>query len=213
MSRRWILSGVVAFLAVSSVSTVALSEDSHVSGPEAALAARAAIAYVGGKYATIVRPGAPGIAWQFHVLRRDGSVTEVLLDEHLELVDVGDSPSFASNYRAHPGNVHLAQATQPESHAVPKPQPMAEGHIPQADYDRAAKVALDATGGGRVIDVDRDSEHGATYEVEVVTTDGRSVDVLLDANFKVLDMSGETDSGEPSKPGGHGRDDDGHRHG
>ena len=212
MNRRWVLSGLVTFLAVSSVSTSALSDDRHVSGPEAALAARAAIAYVGGRYATIVRPGAPGIAWQFHVMRRDGSLTEVLLDEHLELVDVGDSPSFAAGYRAHSEKVQLAQhGAQSPVHAAPRAHSAAEEHIAQADHDRAAKAALEATNGGRVIDVDQDRERGAAWEVEVITTDGRSVDVLLDANFKVIDVTGETDPGEPSKPGAHGRD-DGQRH-
>jgi hypothetical protein len=185
---------------------LALSSDAHVSGPQVSLAARAAIAYAGGEWASIVRPGAPGIAWQFRVLRRDGSFTDVLLDEQLELVDVGDSPSFATGYQAHASTIQLAHATATSS----APSDMTEGAIPQADYDKASEAALKATGGGRVHDVDLDRERGAMYEVEVITSDGRSVDVLLDANFKLIDMSGETDSGEPAKPGGHGRDDDDH---
>ena len=205
MSRKWVLSGLVAFLAVSSSISLATSSDHHVSGSEAALAARAAIAYVGGTWATIVRPGAPGVAWQFRVLRRDGSVTDVLMDERLELVDVGDSPSFATGYRAPASNVQLAQATHVEPHVLPRLS--AEAPISQADHDRASKAALEATGGGRVHDVDRDHERGAAWEVEVITPDGRSLDVLLDAHFKVIEMSGETDRDEPAKPGGHGRDD------
>ena len=88
-----------------------------------------------------------------------------------------------------------------------------EQAIPQADYDRAAQAALKAVGGGRVHDVDLDSENGARYEVEVTTTDGRAVDVLLDANFKVIDVSGESDSNEPQSRStheshDHGDDDD-----
>lgn len=86
-----------------------------------------------------------------------------------------------------------------------------EPQVSQADYDRAAQAALKAVGGGRVHDVDLDNENGAKWEVEITTTDGRAVDVLLDANFKVIDISGETDSNEPQRSSqGHssGHDDD-----
>src|SRR4051812_4728482 len=53
-------------------------------------------------------------------------------------------------------------------------------------YDRAAKAALAETGGGRVTDTERDSENGATYEVEVTKDGGGQVDVRLDDKFKVV---------------------------
>jgi uncharacterized membrane protein YkoI len=53
-------------------------------------------------------------------------------------------------------------------------------------YDRAAKAALAETGGGTVTDSERDSENGATYEVEVTKPDGSQVDVRLDAQFKTV---------------------------
>lgn len=194
--RSKLLAGLLGVLIVSSL---AAAQAPPVSGPQASLAARAAIAYVGGAYASIVRPGPPGIAWQFRVIRRDGSITDVLLDGNLELIDVGDSPSFAPGYRPQAPVAEYVQAgAQPQvtmhfAHAEDGEQP-----ISQADNDRAGRAALEAAGGGRVRDVDYDRENGARYEVEVTTRDGRAVDILLDAQFKVIDLSGEMDARESS---------------
>jgi uncharacterized membrane protein YkoI len=68
---------------------------------------------------------------------------------------------------------------------------------PQAD--RAAAAALRATGGGTVNAVERDSEDGATYEVEVTMKDGSTVDVRLDGSFGVVVIEG--DSEEPDSDG------------
>ena len=55
---------------------------------------------------------------------------------------------------------------------------------PQAE--RATAAALDATGGGRANSVEPDSEAGATWEVEVTKRDGSTVDVRLDASYRVV---------------------------
>jgi uncharacterized membrane protein YkoI len=62
---------------------------------------------------------------------------------------------------------------------------------PQADKAKAA--ALDITGGGKANAVERDSENGATWEVEVTKTDGKTVDVRLDENYGkvVVESDGE----------------------
>lgn len=61
--------------------------------------------------------------------------------------------------------------------------------------DRAASAALERVGSGRVTAVERESEDGATWEVEVVRADGSSVDVLLDAAYRVVAVEGDTESG------------------
>jgi hypothetical protein len=53
-------------------------------------------------------------------------------------------------------------------------------------YDRAETAALAETGGGTVTETERDSENGATYEVEVTKDGGGQVDVRLDDQFKVV---------------------------
>jgi hypothetical protein len=65
---------------------------------------------------------------------------------------------------------------------------------PQADRARAA--ALQITGGGRANSVERDSENGATYEVEVTKPGGNTVDVRLDENYKLVVIEGDSESND-----------------
>jgi uncharacterized membrane protein YkoI len=58
--------------------------------------------------------------------------------------------------------------------------------IGDSALDRASRVALDRTGGGRVSGTEVGDEEGY-YEVEVTRGDGSKVDVHLDRDFKVLD--------------------------
>lgn len=63
--------------------------------------------------------------------------------------------------------------------------------------DRARAAALAHLPGGEVNAVDRDSENGATWEVEVTKSDGRTVDVRLDESYRVIVVEGDTeDPGE-----------------
>ena len=64
------------------------------------------------------------------------------------------------------------------------------------DVDRAAKAAVAATHGGEVVQAGRETENGATWEVEVARPDGHRVDVLLDARFGVMNVSDERDTAE-----------------
>ena len=57
---------------------------------------------------------------------------------------------------------------------------------PPAASARAQQAALAETGGGKVNAVELDNEKGATYEVEVTTPDGSTVDVRLDDAFHVV---------------------------
>ena len=51
--------------------------------------------------------------------------------------------------------------------------------------DRARDAAL-AAHPGTANAVERDSENGATWEVEITGSDGKTVDVRLDENYKVV---------------------------
>lgn len=67
---------------------------------------------------------------------------------------------------------------------------------PEADKARAA--ALAHVGGGTAGSVERDSEDGAAWEVEVTRPDGTTVDVLLGADYRVLAVESESEqAGEP----------------
>ena len=60
--------------------------------------------------------------------------------------------------------------------------------------ERAKAAALEATHGGRANGVERDSEDGATWEVEVTKQDGNTVDVRLDDQLKVVVIEGDSES-------------------
>ena len=59
---------------------------------------------------------------------------------------------------------------------------------------RATAAALAATDGGTANSVERDSENGATWEVEVTKPDGRTVDVRLDQSYQVVVIEGDSDA-------------------
>lgn len=82
-----------------------------------------------------------------------------------------------------------------------------EGRVTGPDADAATAAALEATGGGTANAVERDSENGATWEVEVTKTDGTTVDVRLDERYQVVVIEGDSESADET--GGGGGDDDG----
>ena len=65
-----------------------------------------------------------------------------------------------------------------------------------AQADRARAAALRFTGGGTANAVERDSEKGATYEVEVTRKDGSTVDVRLDESFRLVTIDGDSDTAD-----------------
>jgi peptidase YpeB-like protein len=62
--------------------------------------------------------------------------------------------------------------------------------------DRAREAAL-AHHPGTANSVERDGENGATWEVEITGSDGKTVDVRLDESYRVVAVEGDSeDSGE-----------------
>jgi hypothetical protein len=76
-----------------------------------------------------------------------------------------------------------------------------EGTLSGPAADRATAAALEITHGGTANAVERDSENGATYEVEVSKPDGNTVDVRLDENYDLVVVEGdsESESGDASE--------------
>ena len=68
----------------------------------------------------------------------------------------------------------------------------------QTQADDATAAALEATGGGTANSVERDSENGATWEVEVTEPDGDTVDVRLDENYDVVVIEGDHEDADGS---------------
>ena len=91
--------------------------------------------------------------------------------------------------------------------------------------DKATAAALAITHGGTANSVERDSENGATYEVEVTKPDGSTVDVRLDESYSEVAVEGDSgdqaegsdqaeqggdqgEQGEAPDPNEHGEDGD-----
>jgi hypothetical protein len=59
----------------------------------------------------------------------------------------------------------------------------------------ATAAALKITHGGTANSVERDTEDGATWEVEVTRPDGTTVDVRLDDRFELVVVDGDNNDG------------------
>ena len=76
-----------------------------------------------------------------------------------------------------------------------------EGTVTGPAAERAIEAALTATDGGRANSVERDSEDGAVWEVEVTRPDGSTVDVRLDGDLHVVVIEGDReDAGDDTGP-------------
>ena len=74
--------------------------------------------------------------------------------------------------------------------------------------DRAAEAALEAAGGGTVLEMERQDDDGAgVYEVEVRREDGSEVEIHLDAQFQQVGTATNDDAGE-QEDSDEGADDD-----
>jgi len=62
--------------------------------------------------------------------------------------------------------------------------------------DRATAAALEITHGGTANSVERDSENGATWEVEVTKPDGNTVDVRLDQSYNLVVVEGDNEQAD-----------------
>lgn len=64
------------------------------------------------------------------------------------------------------------------------------------EAERAKAAALAITGGGTVNETERDSEDGATFEVEITRPDGATVDVRLDERFDLVVVEGDVEDAD-----------------
>jgi uncharacterized membrane protein YkoI len=64
---------------------------------------------------------------------------------------------------------------------------------PRADQAKAAALAIYP--GSHANSVERDSENGATWEVEVAKSDGSTVDVRLDQAYKLVVAEADSEDG------------------
>lgn len=77
----------------------------------------------------------------------------------------------------------------------------AESTVTGPDADRAKAAALELVPGGTAKAVERDSEKGAVWEVEVSKPDGTSVDVRLGKTFEKVSVDSDTESAADTESG------------
>jgi len=137
-------------------------------------AARAALAATrGGKAVKAGRESEDGATWEVEVLRPDSRRVDVLLDARFRVINVSDERE-PNEWGADRNGSGGASSKRTDSER--------EAHL-------AARAAAKAVGGGMLMDVERDSEKGATWEVEFMKLDGTRVNVLLDDKLRVISVS------------------------
>jgi hypothetical protein len=77
-----------------------------------------------------------------------------------------------------------------------------EGGVTGRQADRAIHAALASTGGGTTDAVERDTENGGFWEVEVRKPNGAIVDVRLDQDYSVLLIEGDNETADTSDGSG-----------
>ena len=78
-----------------------------------------------------------------------------------------------------------------------------EGSATGPGADRARAAALAHLGGGTANAVERDSEDGATWEVEITKPSGQTVDVRLDAAYEVVGVDGDSETADETEGDGN----------
>ena len=73
-----------------------------------------------------------------------------------------------------------------------------DGTVTGVVADRAMTAALKYAPGATPHGVERDSEDGATWEVEVTRTNGQVVDVRLTGSFELVAIEGDFEDNRPS---------------
>ena len=71
----------------------------------------------------------------------------------------------------------------------------ANADLEGSERDRVSSAAVDAVGGGKVIDAEASDDRGEAYEVEVRKDDGSEVDVTLDKGLNVV-KDADSDNGD-----------------
>ena len=156
------------------VSNIAGDNDT-LTGDTLERASNAALAEVGpGTVTSAERTDDGGPEYNLEVRLENGDEVDVELDGSFTVVYVGD---FDRN--------DSGASSAPVATAAPA-APTAEQDA--ANRSSAEAAALAAVGSGTVTEFDRSDDADHLYEVEVTLTDGRDVDVELDATFRVTKL-------------------------
>ncbi len=164
--RAALFAFLLVTLAVGSAGAAATGKK-VVHGDEAR-AVRAALDTTHGKAFKVARDDEGGATWEVEVLAPGGRREDVRLDRRFRVMDVSDEQDPGEK----PGGKGSAAAA------------MSDKTARQAQL--AARAAARSVGGGILLDVDREREKKAAWEVEFMKLDGKKVNVQLDDRYKVV---------------------------
>lgn len=169
LRRKRIIIPAVATIAVLGAGATVWSAtaDDSVDGSERDRVAAAAVEIAGGGTAEDVETSDdPGVAYEVEVRADDGTEVDVALDDDLNEVNTETDDADDADDRA----------LSPEERTT------------------AEQAALEAVGGGTVLQVEASDDQGEAYEAEVRADDGTEWDVTLDADYRVLDKTADDSS-------------------
>lgn len=184
LRRKRVLIPTLAAVAVLGVGATAWSATAgdELPGSERDRVAEAATRTVEGTVIDAEKSDDPGEAYEVEVRTADGTEVDVVLDDDLEVVrqDADDTDGADDADDADDADEAAdddAAETGPDTD---------DRLLTDAERASAEQAALDAVGGGTVVDVEASDDPGVAYDVEVRAADGAEWDVDLDADFRVV---------------------------
>ena len=176
-SKRIILPAIaaVSLLAVGGTAWTASASNDLQGGERERVGAAATQAVGGGTVVEVETSDDPGEAYEVEVHLDDGSEMDVALDRELGLVsqDADDSDDREADDDRYDS---LDADDRPLSVSERTP---------------AGRAALEAVGGGTVLEVEASDDRAEAYEVEVRDADNNEWDVELDRDFQVLSKTAD----------------------
>lgn len=166
-SKRVLVPAVVVVAVLAVGGTVwAASGDDEVGGEERDRVAAAAEKAAGGEAVSVETSDDAGEAYEVEVRRPDGTEVDITLDEDLAVVGQ-DSDDDNDN--------DTGDADDPDDRV-----------LTAEERSSVEKAALDAVGGGTLLEASASDDPGVAFEADVRDTQGVEWDVDLDAAFAVV---------------------------
>lgn len=180
LRRKRVLIPTLAAVAVLGVGATAWSATAgdELPGSERDRVAEAATRAVEGTVTDAEKSDDPGEAYEVEVRTADGTEVDVVLDDNLEVVrqDADDTDD-------------ADEADEADDDAAETGPDTDDRLLTDAERASAEQAALDAVGGGTVLDAEASDDPGVAYDVEVRAADGAEWDVDLDTDFGVVRQS------------------------
>jgi uncharacterized membrane protein YkoI len=167
-SRRVVLPAVALAAALGIGGTVWTATANDGPGTERDRVGRTATEGVGGTVIHVDTSDDPGEAYEVELRAEDGTEREVALDAQMRVVSERADDDNDDNDGSDDSDGRMLGA---------------------AERTAAEQAALDAAGGGTVLEAESGGDRGEAYEVEVRDPDGTEWDVELDAGYEVLRKS------------------------